>query len=106
MKKKNPGRGSHIKKTLILLALTLLLFQCKNNWENNCVKGRLVNLAGLDGCGWVIKLDNGSTLEPVNLGDFDIKLVNDRPVCVSYHAAKGYLSICMVGDIVEIEHIK
>ncbi|MEY3237586.1 MAG: hypothetical protein RI883_1687, partial [Bacteroidota bacterium] len=57
---------------------------------------------GLDGCGWVLELDNGSKLEPQNLSDFEIELVEGKDVHIRYEEVETF-SICMVGKIVKIE---
>ena len=70
--------------------------------------GVLKNLTGLDGCGWVIQLaENGTTkkLEPINLGDFNVPLVDGKKVEFSYQKT-GSPSICMVGDVVKLTSLK
>jgi len=59
---------------------------------NACEGGEiltLVDLTGLDGCGWVFEQSDGKRLEPMNLTD---KLPTPT--------AKA--SICMVGSMIEI----
>src|SRR4051812_16913430 len=74
------------------------------------IKGTLTNLTGLDGCGWVIRLDKKlpdgtDKLEPVNLSSFDVALSEGAHVAFIYH---GYAaaSICMVGKLVELDQIR
>ena len=62
----------------------------------------LHDYTGLDGCGWVIKADEGVVLEPLNLGEF---IANPDPgmrLAIDYQEEGGYLSICMVGPIVTL----
>ena len=67
------------------------------------VKATLKNLTGLDGCSWVLVLENGKKLEPTNLKKFDhIKLEDGKQVIVEYETKPLAASICMVGTIVEI----
>lgn len=67
------------------------------------VHATLKNLTGLDGCSWVLVLDNGKKLEPTNLKKFDnIKLEDGKEVFVKYETKPLAASICMVGTIVEI----
>ncbi len=66
----------------------------------------LKDYTGLDGCKWVIELAKGERLEPVNLGDFKINLVDGNKVVVSYHEETDRGSICMVGKIVTIDCIE
>ena len=69
----------------------------------NGVNATLKNLTGLDGCSWVLVLDNGKKLEPTNLKKFDnIKLEDGKKVIVEYETKPMAASICMVGTIVEI----
>ena len=69
----------------------------------NGVKATLKNLTGLDGCSWVLVLENGKKLEPTNLKKFDnIKLEDGKEVFVQYETKPLAASICMVGTIVEI----
>ncbi len=67
-------------------------------------KGVVYDKRGLDGCTYIIKLDSGKNLEPINLSD---EFQQDSlPVYVNYKRKKGVVSICMVGTIVEIIDIK
>ena len=69
----------------------------------NGINATLKNLTGLDGCSWVLVLDNGKKLEPTNLKKFDhIKLEDGKQVIVEYEPKPLAASICMVGTIVEI----
>ena len=95
------------KHILTLLIMTFLIAGC-NDEKSNCENGKLgtlKNLTGFDGCGWVIQLSETLTLEPINLNDFDIELVNNKSVCVQYQINQDAGSICMVGVVVEIEKI-
>jgi hypothetical protein len=88
---------------LILMGLILSFSSChKDCMCNNSVNAELKNLTGLDGCGWVIVLNNGDKLEPTNLSSFNVPLVDGKKVTVAYHETQG-ASICMVGKMVEIE---
>ena len=40
---------------------------------------------GLDGCSWMIELNNGTKLEPTNLNDFNINLQENQKIWVVYH---------------------
>ena len=62
----------------------------------------IIDRTGLDGCHWLLKLSDGSSLEPTNLSDFDIELVDNKLVFVSYTERTDMVSICMVGAIVDI----
>ena len=94
-------------KTTSWISLTvLLLMACNKNKCSDSVKAELKDLSGLDGCGYVIELENGNKLEPLNLSDFDIDLKDGNKIWVSYHLTTNFIgTICMVGDIIEIDCI-
>lgn len=72
----------------------------------DCQHGILKNLTGLDGCGWVIQLSDSTKLEPINLDDFDIELIENKPVCFRFHERSDLGSYCMVGKVVELDFIE
>ncbi|MDW3197264.1 MAG: hypothetical protein R8G66_33105 [Cytophagales bacterium] len=89
-----------------LLLIAIIFIGCKDDEPNlDCASGTLFNETGFDGCGWVIQLDDDTTLEPINLDDFEIELTEGLPVCVEYIEVDNLFSICMVGRIVEITSI-
>lgn len=72
----------------------------------NSKPATLRNLTGLDGCSWVLVLDNGQKLEPTNLKSFDnIKLEDGKKVFVEFEELPYAVSICMVGKIIKINCI-
>jgi len=96
---------------LVSALASVSLFACNDHQKKakkcpDAEEGILRDLSGLDGCGWVIQLADSSRLEPINLGDFNIELVNNKPVCIRYHERTDMGSICMVGKIVEIDFIE
>ena len=89
-----------------LVVLTLTIYSC--NKESKCENShsaKLVNMTGLDGCSWMIELNNGTKLEPTNLNDFNINLQENQKIWVVYHTAAQMASICMHGEIVTIDCI-
>ena len=69
----------------------------------NAVEATLKDFTGLDGCSWVLVLDNGKKLEPTNLQKFDnIKLTDNTRVFIEYKPIYNAASICMIGTMVEI----
>ncbi len=67
----------------------------------------LEDLTGLlDGCGWVLNRADGTRLEPLNLGDFEIILENNKAVKVLFDLDPNAASICLVGNIVQITCIE
>lgn len=89
-----------------LFLIILLLTACSKS-NSGMLKGKLHDYTGLDGCGMLIDLDNGTTLEPTNLSNFqdNVNLVDGQKVWVKYHEISAG-SICMVGKVVEIEEIE
>ena len=89
----------------VLVVLVLLTASCDKASDcDNAVKAKFKDLTGLDGCGMVIELSNGDRLEPTNLSDFQINVDDGQKIWVEYHVISGG-SICMVGEIVEIDCI-
>lgn len=91
----------------IIFPLTFLLIFLPSCRKKDCIgaeKATFKDLTGLDGCGYVIELENGKRLEPVNLSEFSITPVNGSKIWVKYHLFEGG-SICMVGDLVEVDCI-
>lgn len=81
----------------------LSLFSCSNNGD--CKGGVHVvvkDLTGLDGCGKVLQLNDGSYLEPQNMNDFNIAYQVGDEYHVTFKEVSGF-SVCMVGKIVEIK---
>ena len=103
-----------------LLVLTLLIFSaCSKEVvkTSNCaVEATVRNLTGLDGCGFVFELTDGTRLEPQILmycgamplssevpNDplYNFQFVDGKRVKISYEQVEG-ASICMVGPMVKI----
>ena len=96
-------------KRLWLISLALLVFSCEDKEETlDCdIKATLRDYAGLDGCGFVLVLENGGVLE---MGDFDeepdFKFKDGLKVNISFEEMRDMASICMVGPIVRIMCMK
>lgn len=58
-----------------------------------------INKIDLDGCSWVIILDNGKRLEPINLAD-EFK-INNLNIWVQYKTYQGN-SVCMIGEMITV----
>jgi len=70
------------------------------------VKGTVRDYTGLDGCGFVIELNTGERLEPALVRDSNFVFHDNQKVWLSYKPCPNFMSICMVGDIVEVMCIK
>jgi len=98
-----------IKEIIAFVIVSLFLFSCEKETTNNCEnsqKGILKNLTGLDGCGWIIQLSDSTKLEPINIDEFDIDLLENKSVCIQYHERTDLGSYCMVGKVIEIDFIE
>jgi hypothetical protein len=98
-------------RALILpLALLLSLAACTSSETEELVvpqcstPATVRNLAGLDGCGFVLELSNGQRLEPRGDRWAQFPKVDGRRVTVTYRDASG-VSACMAGKIVELDCI-
>ncbi|RIJ49942.1 hypothetical protein D1614_04155 [Maribellus luteus] len=96
---------------LSILCFSLILFisSCEKSDSDSSKdykSGKLKNLTGLDGCGWVIELDDKSKLEPLNLDAFDLELAENKEIKFKYHERTDLGSYCMVGVVAEIDEIK
>lgn len=68
--------------------------------NGNCkYTGTVVDLTGLDGCGLVVELADGTKLEAINLPES--AQAGDR-ISFDYKVKTDLASICMVGEIVEL----
>lgn len=99
-----------MRKTIII---SIILFSTMLMGIGSCkkvepcdqgVKGVFKDFTGLDGCGWVIELENDKVIEPSNIESFMIVPEEDKEVWVSYESA-ALASICMVGEVVVINCI-
>ena len=96
-------------KRLWVILFALLFFSCDNKEETvDCnIKATLKDYTGVDGCKFVLVLENGEVLE---MGDFDeepnFKFNDGMKVSISYEEMRDMASICMVGPIVRIMCIK
>ena len=74
--------------------------------DSECeLTGTVKDYTGLDGCGYLIELDNGKILEPA-IVDYPFKFRDNQRVKLSYLEIPGMASICMVGIIAEITCIE
>ncbi len=95
-----------IKKISYFLLILVFVSACSKS-HTGMLKGTLHDYTGLDGCGMLIDLENGSTLEPTNLTDFqgDVSIVDGQKVWIKYHEISAG-SICMVGKVVVIDELQ
>ena len=110
-------------KKLSIIVLSFLLIACNEDEgifdTKECSVSAIVrDLTGLDGCGFVFELSDGTRLEPIRLfycGTpplpkevtedplFNFEFVDGKKVRIGYEdATPEYASICMVGKMVKI----
>jgi hypothetical protein len=105
---------------LLLLSLILLgtVTSCQKNeipQPNACgTLATIRDLRGLDGCGFVLELENGERLEPVYDYGFcgtpplpaptidKVNFADGKRVSIAYKVLPDRGSICMTGKVVEI----
>lgn len=92
---------------LVATALLALATSCQKADEApGCGTPATVrNLTGLDGCGYVLELDNGQRLEPHGTLWQSFAKHNGDRVTIGYELEPAF-SICMVGDGVKLTCIE
>lgn len=102
-----------IKKLLLgVFCLSLFALSCNDNPDepmpddSNFENAVLLDFGGLDGCSWIIQLEDKSNLEPINLADFPITPINELEIEVDYVTIINGATVCMVGTMVEIKDIR
>ncbi len=68
-------------------------------------EGTVKDYTGMDGCGFIIELENGDKLEPLQVADSNFVFHDGQKVIFTYTELKDVGSICMVGKMVRIESI-
>lgn len=91
-----------LKFFLLTLSAFMLLTGCPKKGCEEGVPAMLLDYTGLSGCKWIIQLQNGERLEPVNLDEFDLMPADSMIVHITYTEAPTMMSICMVGKMVEV----
>ena len=85
----------------------LFLFACEDETPGCDVPAVLLDYAGLDGCGFVLALEDE---EVVEMGIFDeepdFAFEDSMEVNISYEPMDNMASVCMVGPIVRITCIE
>lgn len=111
-----------MKRLSFLLLAGFLFTQCDDIQQSSCTTYATVrDLTGLDGCGFVFELEDGSRIEPVRTVMFcgtpplpkeitedplyNFEFANGKRVKISYEETES-LSICMVGPVVKITCIE
>lgn len=98
-------------RIVLILFLFSICISCSEDETSDCsVSATVRDLTGLDGCGFVFELEDGSRLEPIiyyyiqhepsdPLSNF--QFVDGKKVMIDYEVTdRG--SVCMVGQVVRI----
>jgi hypothetical protein len=108
------NKHKHILSTFCLLALLIIISSCNRTitrnttepWEyrDSIYKAATVINYALDGCTWMIRLEDGKKLQPSNLKP---EFQKDKlKVWIKYTIKKGGVGICMAGEMVDITEIE
>jgi hypothetical protein len=110
--------------TMRLLALVIIVFAVsacdEDKLQVSCNEGVAAivrDLTGLDGCGFVFELEDGTRLEPYMIGYcgtpplpkevtenplYNFEWVDGKEVIIGFEEVEDAASICMAGPIVKI----
>lgn len=110
-----------MKKVLLFFFAGTCLIACTESDEfvrcDNAVSATVRDLTGLDGCGFVFELENGTKLEPLIMfycGTpplakeitedplFNFEWIDGKQVRIAFKEVTDRASICQVGPIVKI----
>jgi hypothetical protein len=95
-----------MKKLLFkgVFVLTIFLMSCHDDVKNKCggESATLKNYKGLSCCGWVIKLQDGEVIQPVNLSSFISDPTDGQEIYVSFHDT-SLVNCCMAGATVQLD---
>jgi hypothetical protein len=111
-----------MKSLLFFFLLAIFSFQCsyhcdvtKRSDDHCSTLATYRDLTGLDGCGFVLELEDGTRLEPVPVfmcgtpplpenppPTIDFEPVDGTRVYIDYEEVDGFGSICMVGKTVRL----
>jgi putative nigrescin immunity protein NigD len=93
-------------KTLLLLAVivtVLLVVSCSEKNKDNDIQtvyysGIVKDYSDLDGCGYIIELENGEKINPVIINNSNIDLLDGENVDIVYEIIDTIATTCMVGQ--------
>ncbi|MEI6310723.1 MAG: hypothetical protein WCP57_00545 [Bacteroidota bacterium] len=92
-----------IFSVLLSTFILFLLVSCKKQVET--YNAKLVNYTGLDGCSWMVKMNDGTIYEPLNLNAFEAYPSDNEPVQITFQL-EPTISICMVGNTIRLQSLK
>ncbi len=68
--------------------------------------GKVTDQSALDGCKWIIVLEDGKRLEPVSMVDKSFKFKAGQAIRLSYEKEMEMMSVCMSGMLVKVTCIE
>lgn len=108
------NKHKHILSTFLFIAFVIMLSSCYRNITRNSVETQeyrdstyiaatVINYT-VDGCTWMLQLEDGKKLQPSVLKPEYQK--DKLKVWIKYLTKKGGVGICMAGEIVDITEIE
>ena len=96
-----------IIKAIPLIILTLLFSSCDRIDTSEMQEGVIKDMSNLNGCGYVVQLNNGTILEVENLHEFNIDIENNKEVWVKYQSNPLICieTMCQLGEVVSLENM-
>ena len=94
--------------SIFLFLLIPVLFACRKSDQvpQKAVAATLYDYTGLDGCSWVVDIEDGSGIcEIASFPDTPVELKDGKKIWVTYKKADSQTSICMVGPRVDLTGI-
>jgi hypothetical protein len=108
-------------KTFIAISALVLFFTgCSEEKVNTSIcstPATVRDLSGLDGCGWVFELNNGTKLIPYRIGYcgtpplprevtedplYNFEYVDGKQVLISFEIMPDVATVCMSGEVAKI----
>jgi hypothetical protein len=108
-------------KTFIAISALVLFFTgCSEEKVNTTIcstPATIRNLSGLDGCGWVFELNDGTKVIPYRIGYcgtpplpkevtedplYNFEYVDGKQVLISFEIMPDVATVCMSGEVVKI----
>lgn len=93
-----------MKFIFLILIVAVSLVACSKNSKSFTANGTIVK-ESIDGCTWLIRLDNTKILEPTNLSSFSVTIKDGQRVTLRYKLTTDKASICMMGELVDLINI-
>ena len=94
-----------MRLTVLIFLIILFLSACKKEGSTTFTNVKGI-LEGAPGCSaWMIRQDNGTLWQPLNVNAFQIHLKAGQPVIFSF-SIKDLATTCMDGETIELTSIE